>query len=224
MATGYVTERGETISASEWEVVEVPARRAYFAIKRLVDVLVSLIGAIPSIPVVIVLAIAIKVDSRGHIFFSQERIGKDGRVFKIYKLRSMVADAPRYSLKVPMFDPRITRVGRFLRASGLDELPQLFNVIRGDMTLIGPRPEQPTLIGVYKPWELQRLQVVPGITGWWQIHHRHDAPMHEAISYDLYYIENMGPRLDLKIAGLTLKTMFSGAWRILFRGAANNNN
>jgi len=122
----------------------------------------------------------------------------------------MAVEAPSYSYKVAIDDPRITRVGRWLRRSGLDELPQLWNVLRGDMSLIGPRPELPFIVDQYQNGERRRHEIRPGITGWWQIHHRNEVPMHLNLDYDFYYLDNMSLRLDILIAGRTIKIILAG--------------
>jgi len=155
-------------------------------------------------------ALAIKLEDGGAVFYQQERMGKYGRRFTIYKLRSMAVEAPSYSYKVAINDPRITRVGRWLRRSGLDELPQLWNVLRGDMSLIGPRPELPFIVDQYQNGERRRHEIRPGITGWWQIHHRNEVPMHLNLDYDFYYLDNMSLRLDILIARRTIKIMVAG--------------
>jgi lipopolysaccharide/colanic/teichoic acid biosynthesis glycosyltransferase len=156
------------------------------------------------------MALAIRLDCPGPVFFRQQRIGLGGRPFTIYKFRTMFADAPGYSYKVPISDGRITRVGRWLRRSGLDELPQLLNVVRGEMSLIGPRPEQPFIVDQFEPWQHTRHEVKPGITGWWQIHHRDDVPLHLNLEYDMYYLAHLSFLLDCQIAWCTLKIMVAG--------------
>ena len=171
--------------------------------KRIFDILVTGFSIIILFPLFIVIAIIIKLDSPGPIFFRQQRVGENGRFFKMYKFRSMIPDADKYLKK--MFhrdengklvyktedDPRITRVGKFLRRTSLDELPQLFNVILGDMSLVGPRPEIPYLVEQYEPWQRKRFAVPQGITGWWQIHGRSDKPMHLHTEEDIYYVKNL---------------------------------
>ncbi len=160
-------------------------------------------------PLLVVIAAAVRIDSEGPALFLQERIGKDGRRFKMLKFRTMSLEAPPFSLKVPDHSVVITRVGRFLRRSGLDELPQLWNVVRGDMAIIGPRPEQAELIHLYEPWQQQRHVVRPGITGWWQVNHRDGVPMHHNVEEDLHYIRHQGPWIDLLILLGTLKVVMS---------------
>lgn len=185
-------------------------RRFYEVLKRCTDVAVGLILLVFAAPIIAGCAVAVRLDSRGPAFFLQRRVGRAGKHFTIYKLRSMTVEAPSYSYKVAINDPRITRVGRWLRRSGLDELPQLWNVLRGDMSLIGPRPELPFIVDQYQNGERRRHEIRPGITGWWQIHHRNEVPMHLNLDYDFYYLENMSLRLDLMIASRTIKIILAG--------------
>jgi lipopolysaccharide/colanic/teichoic acid biosynthesis glycosyltransferase len=161
-------------------------------------------------PVLAVIAVAICVDSPGPALFRQKRIGKHGKPFTIVKFRTLHVDAPMYSLKVAEQHSTVTRLGKFLRRSGLDELPQLWNVIRGEMAMIGPRPEQLELIDLYQPWQQQRHLVKPGITGWWQIHHRDLVPLHHNVEKDLYYIQHQGPWIDGQILVGTCRIVLAG--------------
>lgn len=180
-------------------------------IKRTFDVAIGVVGLILSLPIMLVIAIGIKLDSPGPVVFSQERVGENGRVFKMYKFRSMVHTAsvnesppsqrlidgqPAYKF---YDDPRVTRFGRYLRQLSLDELPQLINIIKGDMSLVGPRPELPWLVNQYQPWQNKRFEVPQGLTGWWQINGRADKPMHLNIQDDIYYIKNYSLWLDIQI-------------------------
>jgi lipopolysaccharide/colanic/teichoic acid biosynthesis glycosyltransferase len=160
-------------------------------------------------PVIFAIALAILLDTGGPIFFLQCRAGRFARPFMILKFRTMSTRAPESSLKVAPDNPCITKVGRILRRSGLDELPNLWNVVRGDMALIGPRPEQFALLGYYERWHHLRHLVKPGITGWWQIHHRDSEPMHLNVERDIYYVCNQSPALDLRIIVGTLKVAIS---------------
>jgi lipopolysaccharide/colanic/teichoic acid biosynthesis glycosyltransferase len=181
------------------------------------DLIVAGLLLILALPLMAVIAAAIKLDSGGSVLFSQERVGLGGRIFTIHKFRSMLALAPRYSYKVPLEDPRITRVGRVLRRSGLDELPQLWNVIRGDMALIGPRPELPFIVEQYQPMQHIRHSIRPGVTGWWQIHQRDtprtmdedsaDAAHLGRFAYDLFYLDHLSFKLDLDITIRTARLM-----------------
>jgi len=170
----------------------------------------------------VLIALAIKLDSPGPVLFSQERVGENGRRFRMLKFRTMVPDAEHLQAQVtrlndeghPVYkirhDPRITRVGRFLRRWSLDELPQLFNVLRGEMSLVDPRPEQVFVVEQYEPWQRQRLAVPPGMTGWWQVSGRSDLPLHLNTQYDLFYIRNYSLWLDLKILWLTIGAVLRG--------------
>jgi len=150
--------------------------------------------------VMLVIAILIKVESKGPAFFRQERVGKQGTRFQMWKFRSMHHNVPSYEVSptTPM-DERITRVGRLIRKVSLDELPQLLNVLAGDMSLVGPRPEMPFLVNRYNTFQRQRLEVIPGITGLWQLSADRAFHIHENIQYDMYYIRNRGFFLDLAI-------------------------
>ena len=184
-------------------------------LKRIIDVLGSLLCIVIFSPVFIVAPILIKIDSKGPIFFKQKRAGKDGKYFTAYKFRSMVYNADKISKKdysaeelsdlifQEKDDARITRVGKILRR-GFDELPQLFNVLKGDMSLVGPRPEIPEIVKLYNRKQKLRLKVKPGITGLAIINGRGDIPLEETISYDIEYIENWSLWLDLKILIKTL--------------------
>lgn len=190
---------------------------SYLKLKRSIDVVASIFLVILILPVLLMCAIIIKLDSRGPIFFVQERTGKGGERFKMLKLRTMRRDADQIkakflhlnALSYPDFkipnDPRITRVGRFLRKTSLDELPQIFNVIKGDMSLIGPRPTSfhPS---TYDLWHTVRLEIRPGITGLWQVSGRCDIEFDDRIRLDVAYMRNLSLWLDLKIF---LRTFFS---------------
>lgn len=203
----------------ESDAIEVKTSKIYLFIKRVTDITGSLAGLILLSPLLIIVGILIKIESKGPIIFSQNRIGMDGRVFKMYKLRSMVANAEELKEKLmeenemsgPMFkikdDPRITKVGRFIRKTSIDELPQLFNVLRGDMSLVGPRPERPQFVEKFKeeiPRYMIKHQVRPGLTGWAQVNgYRGDTSIKKRIEHDLYYIENWTLGFDFKIIFLT---------------------
>ncbi len=180
-------------------------------VKRMFDLaLSSILLAITMLPMTII-AILVRLDSKGPIIFRQQRVGENGRLFSMYKFRSMVVDAEKMQDKVNevnedgkvLFkkadDPRVTRVGRFLRHTSLDELPQLLNVWKGDMSLVGPRPELPWLVGQYEPWQHKRLAVPQGMTGWWQINGRADKPLHLHTEDDLYYVQNYSLWMDIYI-------------------------
>ncbi len=190
-------------------VVELPllslpstgAGRWYEVSKRLCDLLLASAGLLVSVPLcAVVLAMLIKMESPGPVLFVQERVGKKGKRFRMYKFRTMCADAPAYDIAPnDLTDPRVTTLGRFLRRWSLDELPQLLNVIRGEMSVVGPRPEMSFLVEQYQPWQQQRLTVAPGLTGLWQVVGRKELPMQSHIEYDLYYVRHRGWLLDLAI-------------------------
>jgi exopolysaccharide biosynthesis polyprenyl glycosylphosphotransferase len=190
-------------------------------IKRVFDILVTLLLFPFMLPLMGILAVAIRIDGSGPVLFHQERAGENGRPFKMHKFRTMVenAEALRHLVehkdengrlihKVPA-DPRVTRLGRFLRRTTLDELPQFFNVLRGEMSLVGPRPEMLYLVEQYEPWQRKRFAVPPGMTGWWQVHGRSDKPMHLHTEEDLYYIQHYSPWFDIMILFQTIGAVFS---------------
>lgn len=190
--------------------------------KRVFDVSVSLILLLLLAPLMILIAIWIKLDSAGPVLFVQDRVGEHGKPFKMIKFRTMYQDADRRWHEVAQrdasgrllhktaHDPRITRVGQRLRRTSLDELPQLFNVLRGEMSLVGPRPEMPYIVNEYEAWQWQRFRVPPGITGWWQVNGRSDKPMHLHTEDDLYYVQNYSFWLDLMILTKTIVVVWRG--------------
>lgn len=204
-------------------------------IKRSFDILISLIVILLTSPIWLIVAILIKLDSRGAVFFRQERVGMDGRIFLCYKFRTMKADADEslhkevYRKNIaglvaeanvgdseePVFgkvknDPRVTRIGRYLRRFSIDELPQFLNVLKGEMSIVGPRPPIPYEVEAYEHWHRRRLDVKPGITGLWQVSGRNRLPFEEMVKIDLYYIENWSLWLDLKIILLTIPAILRG--------------
>lgn len=182
--------------------------------KRAFDLAVSLTGLLLCAPVLAVIAAAIKRESPGPAIFTQQRVGRKDRLFQMYKFRTMRQDADPYAVAPnDLEDPRVTRLGRFFRRWSLDELPQLVNVLKGDMSLVGPRPEMPFLVEQYEPWQKRRLTVRPGLTGLWQVIGRKELPLHRNIEYDLYYVRHRGWLLDLAILLRTLPAV------ILRRGA-----
>jgi len=191
------------------------------ALKRTIDVVVSAAALLVTLPLMALVAVAVKLDSSGPVFLPQERVGLNGRVFRIYKVRSMHLGADRllkalqenneaggviFKMKN---DPRRTRVGRVIRKLSLDEVPQLWNVLKGDMSLVGPRPPIPHEVALYDDWHRRRLEVVPGLTGLWQVSGRSDIPFDEMVMLDLYYIENWSLGLDLKIILRTIPAVIS---------------
>jgi lipopolysaccharide/colanic/teichoic acid biosynthesis glycosyltransferase len=184
-------------------------------VNRALDAVVAGIGLAVTSPLLAAAALAIKLDDRGPVLYRQVRVGKDGEDFELLKLRTMVVDAETKGagLAVNKGDARITRVGRFLRRTSLDELPQLANVLRGDMSVIGPRPTLRYQVERYDERQRRRLDVRPGITGWAQIHGRASLPWAERIELDVWYVEHRSPRVDLKILLRTPLALFSGTYK-----------
>ncbi len=184
--------------------------------KRFIDVTLSLVGLIIASPILLIIAIAIKLESEGPVVFKQERLGLNGKVFNIYKFRSMCVNAEKtgsgvYSGKG---DPRVTKVGRFLRATSADELMQLVNILKGDMSIIGPRPPltyHPWNIEDYNEFQLHMFDVRPGITGWAQVNGRKEVEWHKRIELNVWYVENLSFLLDLKIFFMTIFKVFANA-------------
>ena len=184
--------------------------KGYRSVKRVLDMGLGVSLLVLTLPLMLVIAAAIRVDSRGRAIFRQVRIGMGGEPFMVFKFRTMTVDSPTFGPKPRSFDDeRLTRVGRFLRRGSLDELPQLFNVLRGEMSLVGPRPEQPFLVEQYAEWQRERLCVLPGMTGWWQVNGR-KQPMHDFVEEDLFYVRNRSLWLDLRILGRTAGAVFRG--------------
>lgn len=183
----------------------------YLVVKRALDVALSILLLAILAPLFLIIAIWIRLDSPGPAFFAQRRVGRNGSIFRMYKFRSMCFDAAGYDRSpISSRDPRITRVGRFLRRTSLDELPQLVNVIIGNMSLVGPRPEMPFVVEQYNSDQRKRLQVTPGITGLWQLSADRAFPIHENLHYDLYYIRNRSLTMDLAILIHTWFFAFNG--------------
>jgi len=180
-------------------------------IKRIMDILVSGTLLILSLPLAILIAIWIRLDSPGPALFTHDRVGVHGRRFRLWKFRTMTTDTHPYdTAPTDSDDPRITRAGRILRRFSLDELPQLWNVVLGDMSMVGPRPEMPQIVERYEPWQRIRLEVKPGLTGLWQIIGRKNLPLELNLEYDLYYIKNQSLVLDLVILLKTIPAVVFG--------------
>jgi lipopolysaccharide/colanic/teichoic acid biosynthesis glycosyltransferase len=180
--------------------------------KRALDLLIAGIGTVLTGPVVAVLALAIRLESPGHPIYTQTRVGRDGAPFTIYKLRTMVADAEfrGAGLAINQGDDRITRVGEFLRRYSLDELPNLWNVLRGEMSIVGPRPTLAVQVAQYTERQRGRLAVKPGITGWAQVNGRASLPWSARIELDLWYVEHRSLALDVRILWRTAEMVVSG--------------
>jgi len=187
----------------------------YDLIRRIVDIVVSMVGLVLSLPLMFIAGVLIKLDTPGPVFYVQERVGRHGKVFNMYKLRSMVVDAEKQGAKwADKDDPRVTRIGRIIRKSRIDELPQLLNVLKGDMALIGPRPERPEFILEFNediPGFINRLQVRPGLTGWAQVNGGYDITPEEKLKLDMYYIQNRSIKLDLIIVFKTIRVIITGS-------------
>jgi exopolysaccharide biosynthesis polyprenyl glycosylphosphotransferase len=186
-------------------MVDLIAPWHYAVAKRGTDLILSSLLLALFAPLLFLIAFLIRLDSRGPALFVQKRVGRNGELFDMYKFRSMNISAPRYDFSpTKSYDVRITRIGRFLRLTSLDELPQLMNVFWGDMSLVGPRPEMPFIVRSYNSRQRQRLQVIPGITGLWQLSADRPLPIHENVEYDLYYIRNRSFFMDIAILVHTL--------------------
>ncbi len=190
--------------------------------KRLMDLALAGMALLCLWPFMMVVAIAIKLEDGGPILYSSTRVGENGRLFYMHKFRSMVVDADKLQQLVSHLDenghlifkhvndPRITKIGRFIRRTSVDELPQLFNVLKGEMSLVGPRPELPWLVDSYEPWQRKRFTVPQGITGWWQVNGRSENPMHLHTDQDLYYVQHYSLWLDIQILWRTVSVVFRG--------------
>lgn len=183
----------------------------YCFLKRTIDVICSLIGIIVLLPLCFLVAVLIRLESKGNPIFSQERVGKHGKRFKMYKFRSMVANAEELKDKLcdknemsgPMFkikeDPRVTKVGKFIRKTSIDELPQLINVLKGEMSLVGPRPSLPKEVMKFEGWMMERLSVKPGLTCYWQVSGRSDIGFEDWMRLDVKYVRDRNTLLDIKL-------------------------
>ncbi|MFS1517066.1 exopolysaccharide biosynthesis polyprenyl glycosylphosphotransferase [Bacillus sp. SCS-151] len=182
--------------------------------KRWADILLSLIGLLITSIVIIVFAILIKLETPGPAFFIQKRVGKNGKYFNLIKLRSMCVDAEKNGAQwAQKNDPRVTKVGSFMRKTRIDELPQFINVLRGNMSIIGPRPERPMFTAQFNeeiPGFINRLSVKPGLTGWAQINGGYEITPNEKLKLDLYYIENQSILMELKIMLKTVRIVITG--------------
>lgn len=214
-----------TIDSSEVQPLKehLAHKKGYLVVKRLIDIVGSIVGVVITIPFIFVIGIAIKLESkslRAKVFFVQERVGKDGKTFKMIKFRSMQEDAEeqlknllhKNEIKGAMFkmknDPRVTRVGKFIRKTSIDELPQFFNVLIGDMSLVGPRPPLMREVVQYSEKDKARLLVKPGITGLWQATVRNDSDFDVMVRLDVQYISEISFKMDMKILFKTISVVF----------------
>jgi lipopolysaccharide/colanic/teichoic acid biosynthesis glycosyltransferase len=181
-------------------------------VARAFDVALAALGLAVASPLLAIAAAGIKLTSRGPVLYRQRRVGKDGEPFELYKLRTMRAGADPIGVGTPVLqdDPRVTPVGGILRRFSLDEIPNLVNVLRGEMAIVGPRPTLAAQVDLYTPHQLRRLEVKPGLTGWAQVNGRAGIPWEERIELDVWYVEHRSARLDLRILGRTLRLLMSG--------------
>lgn len=208
-------DREELNLNSEAVITDITIGYKFF--KRVIDIVCSLSGLLLLSPVLIIVSILIKLESDGPIIFSQDRIGYKGQKFKMYKFRSMVVNAEELKKKLaernemsgPMFkmknDPRVTKVGKFIRKTSIDELPQLINILKGEMSLVGPRPSLPKEVKEFEPWMMERLDVKPGLTCYWQVSGRNSIDFKEWMNLDIKYVRERSFWLDIK---LIIKTIF----------------
>lgn len=211
----------DKISEIDKDEVEYEGKKGYLFCKRIIDILGAGFGLLILSPLYLIVAIAIKVeDSNGSVLFSQKRVGQYGEEFNMYKFRSMVSNAEELKVKLmaqnemsgPMFkmknDPRITKVGKFIRKTSIDELPQLLNVLRGEMSLVGPRPSLPKEVVKFEPWMLERLEVKPGLTCYWQVMGRNDIDFEDWMKLDVKYVHDRNLWLDIKLIFKTFFVLF----------------
>jgi exopolysaccharide biosynthesis polyprenyl glycosylphosphotransferase len=212
----------ERLQINEQEIIEIERKESaiYNIAKRALDIIASTLGLIILSPILLVVAILIKLESKGPAIFSQKRIGLNKKEFKMYKFRSMVQNAEELKEKLakenemsgPMFkmknDPRVTKVGRFIRKTSIDELPQLINVLKGEMSLVGPRPSLPKEVSKFEPWMLRRLSVKPGLTCYWQVSGRNNIDFEDWMKLDLQYVNDRSFWLDLKLILKTATVLF----------------
>lgn len=210
IATGI----GDLNALSRIPVVELGSAEKstfYSFLKRTIDILLSLVLIVVLSPLMLFIWLILAIRGKGSPIFSQTRVGRHGDPFILYKFRTMKPETDEYEVApVKKDDPRITAFGRFLRRTSLDELPQLFNVLAGSMSLVGPRPEMDFIVKEYNAWQRRRLEVKPGITGLWQIMGRKELPLHENLEYDFYYMRNQSLMLDFAILARTLVTVLRG--------------
>ena len=212
----------ERLQIEEQEIIQIERKEnnLYEVSKRALDVIASFLGLVILSPILLIVAILIKLESKGPAIFSQSRIGLNGKEFKMYKFRSMVQNAEELKEKLakqnemsgPMFkmknDPRVTKVGKFIRKTSIAELPQLFNILKGDMTLVGPRPSLPKEVEKFESWMLKRLEVKPGLTCYWQVSGRNNIDFYEWMKLDLKYVNDMSFWLDIKLIFKTVAVLF----------------
>ncbi|WP_178412220.1 exopolysaccharide biosynthesis polyprenyl glycosylphosphotransferase [Peptostreptococcaceae bacterium] len=202
----------EHINSIDYDIVK--GGSLFNAYQRIMDIVLCLIALIIGIPLMVIFGVLIKIEDNGPAVYKQERVGKGGKCFYLYKLRSMRTDAEKFGAQwAEKDDPRITKVGKFIRKTRIDEIPQLFNILRGDMGIIGPRPERPMFTVQFDeeiPGFINRLSVKPGLTGWAQVNGGYEATPAEKLEDDLYYIKNRSFLLDMKIIFKTVGVVLTG--------------
>lgn len=213
--------KSNVIKNREYETIEPKEGHVYMFCKRAMDIIGSLVGLILLSPLLLIIAIAIKIENpKGSVFFSQQRCGKDNKLFQMYKFRSMVSNAEELleelmehnEMDGPVFkikeDPRITKIGKFIRKTSVDELPQLFNILKGDMSIVGPRPAIPHEVAEYNDYQRQKLLVKPGLTCIWQVSGRNSIGFDEWVDMDLEYITTRNLWMDIKLIFKTVGVLF----------------
>ena len=213
---------GKELEVVNMQLINIANQNRYEKIKRFFDICLSAAALVVLSPLLLVIAILIYLEDKGPVIYTQTRIGKDGRAFKLYKFRSMCVDADEKLKDLqklnerdgPVFkiknDPRVTKVGKFIRKTCIDELPQLVNIIKGDMSIVGPRPPLPNEVEQYNSYQKQRLLVVPGLTCYWQIQKGEETTFDEWVELDLKYIKERSILLDFRLILLTFKVILSG--------------
>lgn len=213
---------GKELEVVNMQLINIANQNRYEKIKRFFDICLSAAALVVLSPLLLVIAILIYLEDKGPVIYSQTRVGKDGRAFKLYKFRSMCVDADEKLKDLqklnerdgPVFkirdDPRVTKVGKFIRKTCIDELPQLVNIIKGDMSIVGPRPPLPNEVEQYNSYQKQRLLVVPGLTCYWQIQKGEETTFDEWVELDLKYIKERSILLDFRLILLTFKVILSG--------------
>lgn len=213
---------GKELEVVNMQLINIANQNRYEKIKRFFDICLSAAALVVLSPLLLVIAILIYLEDKGPVIYSQTRIGKDGRAFKLYKFRSMCVDADEKLKDLqklnerdgPVFkiknDPRVTKIGKFIRKTCIDELPQLVNIIKGDMSIVGPRPPLPNEVEQYNSYQKQRLLVVPGLTCYWQIQKGEETTFDEWVELDLKYIKERSILLDFRLILLTFKVILSG--------------
>ena len=204
----------------EFDNIDENRKRIYEISKRAIDIIGAGSGLLLLSPVIVIVACAIKFTTKGPIFFSQKRVGKNGELFDMYKFRSMVVNAEELKEKLahqnemsgPMFkmkdDPRVTKVGKFIRKTSLDEIPQLWNVLKGDMSLVGPRPSLPKEVAQFEKWMYKRLSVKPGLTCFWQVSGRNNIDFEDWMKLDIKYVDERNIWIDIKLIFKTVLVLF----------------